>query len=388
MGRPLRHLRWIAILVFFCNTCLYAQKTNPFDVYRNAKDSSKNDSVVLISKTIKPAAKAVPKPPANTINSKSNRNNPFDVNRSHGKNHPTGTLENNFIKTAEITGIKTENPILDTIQADPEDVVKDINNSSNPFNIENMGSKVVPDSGIQSATESKPPPKPPIAGNSEQQVETAFKKIISNYFFWILFGWLILITFIVNVNRSFIPELCQSLISENYFRVSYREYSKGIAPFLYYLLYANYFVQGAIFASLLKRIWLPDVAIPWILFLLGILAIYMIKHFVLYSLGALFPVHKESSQYSFTIMQFNIFLGLVLFCLNWVLLFGPGDIISTVSLIGIGTFILVYFVRQFRGLLIGVRLLGNSKFHFFLYLCTVEIIPVILAYKYFSTQFL
>lgn len=228
------------------------------------------------------------------------------------------------------------------------------------------------------------PDKPEV---KKEEVESKFQNILSNYIFWILFLCLVLITFIVNINRSLIPEIYRSLTSDNQFRVVFREFSKGFSNVLYYLLYFIFLVQGALFFYLLQQHFLPvDRQLSYLWFLLGLLLIYGLKHVVLFVLHLLFPVDKEATQYSFILMQFNICIGIVFFCINWVLAFTPGDISRMAGILGLGLFVILYFVRQFRGLLVSARILVSNKFHFFLYLCVVDLLPVLIAGKYLINQ--
>ena len=110
--------------------------------------------------------------------------------------------------------------------------------------------------------------------------------------------------------------------------------------------------------------------------------LYLVRHSVMRLFEIAFPVEKEVRQYDFTIVIFNIFLGLLLFPVNAVAAFsGPGTSAVFIYL-GIGLVILIYVFRQLRGLFIGLEFLLHNKFHFFLYLCTVEIAPLLILGKF------
>ena len=91
-------------------------------------------------------------------------------------------------------------------------------------------------------------------------------------------------------------------------------------------------------------------------------------------------------HFSFNILLFNILLGIFLIPVNLFLAFGPADlygVVITIALIGAG---LVYLARQFRGLVIAGGLIGSNLFHFFVYLCTVEVLPVLVLFKLLITD--
>lgn len=246
----------------------------------------------------------------------------------------------------------------------------------------------VKDAVITSKTGKKHLPLVPSAPEIQKKdVESRFQNILSNYIFWVLFLSLVLITFIVNLNRSLIPEIFQSLTSDNQFRAIHREFSKGFSSVLYYLLYVVFLVQGALFFYLLQREYVPvDQLVSYLWFILALFVIYGIKHTILFVLNLLFPVEKEVSQYSFILMQFNICLGIILFGINWFIAFTPAEMAKIAGILGLGLFVILYFVRQFRGLLVSARILVFNKFHFFLYLCVVDVLPVVIAGKYLLNQ--
>lgn len=381
--------------ILFSLTVVAGQTQNPFDIKR--KDTTQKKETVKPTKSpLEPAIKPVTPKPADTSRTKTVKQdtipgkkdtalkspsvtNPFDLNArpadpSGGvrppnlttkQEAPGGTLVDSLVQKASQTHLP------DTEGIAPEQ-------SKSIFEI----SKKAQDT---SAADQEVTDIPEDKQESNKQVETYFEKITGSVAFWLLFVCLLGVTAVVNLNRSFMVELTQSLISENYFRLTYREFSKGISQYLHLALYLVFFMQGALFIHFILRYWSNyDFSYWWILAIFGIL--YFTKHFVLWLLAMLFPVEKETAQYSFSTMQFNIFLGLILFAINWLLAFGPANLHSGLLLTGIGAFVVLYLLRQFRGLLIGVRLASLYKFQFFLYLCAIEIGPILLIYRQISLQ--
>lgn len=101
-------------------------------------------------------------------------------------------------------------------------------------------------------------------------------------------------------------------------------------------------------------------------------------------LGALFPVSKESSLYSYIILVFNILLGLLIVPVNLMLAYGPEAMYSLVLYMGIGAIVLFYVMRTLRGLSISIFLIGQGIVPFFIYLCTAEIAPVLVMIRAIS----
>jgi len=115
--------------------------------------------------------------------------------------------------------------------------------------------------------------------------------------------------------------------------------------------------------------------------LLAISTVVFGKHIVLFVIREVFPIQKEIAEYNFTITLFLSILGLILMPCSLILGFAP-ETMATISLyfIGIVT-VLVLGYLAFRALLIGSKFLSTNRFHFFMYLCTVEIAPLLILIK-------
>jgi len=126
----------------------------------------------------------------------------------------------------------------------------------------------------------------------------------------------------------------------------------------------------------------------FILFLiigLSLVIVYSIKFICIKLLGFVFKMTKEASEYSMSIFLFVNALGLFMFpvviCLEFVKQSSPLFFIY----IGIGIILVFLFMRLIRGLIIGLNSHGVSKFYLFLYLCTLEILPFVIAVKLFMS---
>ena len=113
---------------------------------------------------------------------------------------------------------------------------------------------------------------------------------------------------------------------------------------------------------------------------------YFIKHAVLRAIGFIFPVQKEISYYSFTIIAFNIFLGIALLPINSLISFSNDKVANICLYLGVIFFLLLYCIRQLRGMFLAANYLTFQKFHFFVYLCTVEIAPILILTKIIFTS--
>ena len=117
--------------------------------------------------------------------------------------------------------------------------------------------------------------------------------------------------------------------------------------------------------------------------IIGLILIYLVKIMLIRIFGSVFKMEKEASEYAMSVSLFTNVLGLfmlpVVMCLAFV------KQVPSVTFIYTGTTIILGFfcVRLVRGLAIGFNSPRVSKFYLFLYLCTLELLPFIIALKLF-----
>lgn len=204
-----------------------------------------------------------------------------------------------------------------------------------------------------------------------------------------LFSFLLL-AILVTLFRAYFQKVMRSISNGNMLSQAHREYQQG-QRFPYIVLYFAFMVNAGIFIFLMiRRVY--DLQIKYsngqlLLLCIGsVVAIFLFKHLLLFFIGRIFPVQKEISVYSFTIMVFSIFIGISLFLGNVALGLGAENLLYPIVLGVVGFVGLVYLVRSFRGLLIGSRFIPLHIFHFLLYICTAEIAPVAVLVKLIMNQ--
>ena len=115
-----------------------------------------------------------------------------------------------------------------------------------------------------------------------------------------------------------------------------------------------------------------------------ITVVYFIKVQTVKLLGFIFKTHNQASEYIFNIFLFNKMAGL--FLLPIVICLAFMKVISPVFFIyaGVALLALLFLYRCARGLIIAFSNSKISKFYLFVYLCTLEILPLIVLMKAFS----
>ncbi|RMF03502.1 MAG: DUF4271 domain-containing protein [Bacteroidetes bacterium] len=181
----------------------------------------------------------------------------------------------------------------------------------------------------------------------------------------------------------------RAMWSDNMMSQLYRERSSGqlgsfILTYLLFLLSAAFFLTLA--AQKLGYKLSPGTHYSYLLVFGALTAVFLAKHLVLAILGYVFPVGNEARRYSFSIMVFAIVLGPVLALASLAVAYTSPQLQFPFIYLTGGIVLAAYFIRSVRGLFIANRLVRSYFFHFLLYLCAIEIIPLLWMYKLvFST---
>ncbi|MBL0330997.1 MAG: DUF4271 domain-containing protein [Bacteroidetes bacterium] len=111
--------------------------------------------------------------------------------------------------------------------------------------------------------------------------------------------------------------------------------------------------------------------------------VYGVKMLMVRFFGFLFQNQKEAADYSMMIFLFCNILGLfllpIVICMAFVKDVSPLIFIYS----GVSVFALLLLIRVLRGVIIGINSIRVSKFYLFLYLCTLEILPLVIMVKLF-----
>lgn len=194
------------------------------------------------------------------------------------------------------------------------------------------------------------------------------------------------LTFSVATNRSAVGKAWGGFLHDNGFAVAQREASGFVGTTPYYLLYINFLFNAGIFVFLVTRVFQKETFnnLPFLLFcLVGAAVAFLSKHLMLTIIRNLFPLETEVRKYNFLIVIFNCVLGLFLVPFNLLIAFSAKDGNTQLLLVSwmLGIVAIFYGYRSLRASAIGAKFLTQSPFHFLLYLCAVEIAPVLFLVK-------
>jgi hypothetical protein len=202
---------------------------------------------------------------------------------------------------------------------------------------------------------------------------------------------LLFFSFIATLLRSYQYKVFQAFLVPNFLMQLYREREVGVVgPF--FIMYAFFLFNAAFFtfqlfdgSPVLNQGGAPLVALSY--FLVGISAIIFGKHLLLWLTGQVFPLKDIMARYSFIIMIFYIVLGFYLAAANLFLSYGTEWLTQITPVLSIVMAILILTYRQIRSFILAIRFFAQHKFHFLLYICTVEFVPFILLTKFLQIYF-
>lgn len=283
-----------------------------------------------------------------------------------------------FVDSHTISSLENKDTItiidqVDLLEARDESIQDTILENAGPMD---TGEKVDDDNQLVIQNE--------VASSSDQApVQNAGKKISGAFLALIFLGIFLLLTIIVNINRGLLNKIYRASLNENFSALLYRERKHSSLNYLYSIAYVIFFINVGLFIYLIQFLGESgsDKKFPlWLLTLIPI-AIYVTRHVIMRVLAHVFPITKEVNQFNFNIVVFNIMIGLVLIPINLFLAYGP-SILHLPILYGT-IFILagLYLFRQLRGVLISSSIISTNVFLFFIYLCTVEILPIAVLLK-------
>jgi len=185
--------------------------------------------------------------------------------------------------------------------------------------------------------------------------------------------------------RPFLSRCYRAIFNDGLLSQLFRQRENG-QGFIFYLCVALFFLAGGFFIYLVGQAFevFPSDQ-PWQYWTslsLLLFTLIMSKHVLLRILSWLFPIEVEVSKYNFAIMVFGIVNGMLLVPVNLLISYAPSGSTKTVVFLSMLTLGGLYILRSFRGLLIANRFIGTQPLHFLLYICVVEVAPILILYRY------
>ncbi|WP_164974274.1 DUF4271 domain-containing protein [Filimonas effusa] len=205
----------------------------------------------------------------------------------------------------------------------------------------------------------------------------------TDYLFYLLAGLVLFLAFIKATFPKYFQQVFKMLFQTSFRQKQTREQlAQNLLPSMFMnLLFV--LVVAAFIAVVVTQKKLTTLSF-WELMLYstaGLIALYCLKYLFLRFTGWVFRVKEASETYIFIVFLVNKLLGVILLPMLWLVSFSSGELNVvglTASLCIAGLLVLYRYILS----LAAVRdMLRVSAFHFFIYLCGVEILPIIIIYK-------
>ncbi|MBB4080906.1 hypothetical protein GGR28_003545 [Lewinella aquimaris] len=190
--------------------------------------------------------------------------------------------------------------------------------------------------------------------------------------------------------RGLLRQCISAIFNDNVMTQLYRRRSGGQVRALW-LCYTFFLLSAGFYLYLFAAEYGVGLGMgiwgSWLTLSLIVASAVGLKFVVLMLLGRIYSLRKELSRYAFALMVFSILTGLLLVPVNLLISYAPVPWRPYFLYGGFGILVLIYLLHLLRGLFIANRYVGSRPLHFLLYICTIEIAPLLLLYHYLSNTF-
>ena len=236
------------------------------------------------------------------------------------------------------------------------------------------------------------PPRDTVRAESRVTMpEKVRKKWLPEWLFWVMLAQLALIVFVrAQYYREF-NEVFTVFVNNALTQQLYRETQVGGLRMGYFLLNFNFIISLGTWAYLVFKFIGPGVGHPDIYVLpiaVGLVGVLLITRFAALRMATwLLKSSKEIGLFNFTDLQLFRATGLLLFPVNAFLAYAPHH--QRVYFLWFSMVVLVTFIlfRALRGFEIGRTRLSSNVFHFLVYICALEIAPLLVGIRLFLNTF-
>ncbi len=149
--------------------------------------------------------------------------------------------------------------------------------------------------------------------------------------------------------------------------------------FIYYLV-SSVFIFQLVREFLIIPPGFSNLAVTGII-LISLFLYQLVKSAIIYTSGIIFNTRESARAYQLNILIFNHITGIVLFPVTIIVVYWNSRDFLITGIIIISLLLIYMF---FRGVLTGLANKNYNLFYLFLYLCTLEILPLLLIYKVIS----
>ncbi len=249
--------------------------------------------------------------------------------------------------------------------------------TGNPFDI-------IPRAGSTQPLAIAAPAPAPAEKVTEKLTTSASRDDFRQFIFFLLLDGFVLFTILFLMFGSWLGKAWQGVRNPQLLHLLYREWNGRVRlPMWVWYVFFAYGLSSLIFLVTLSWGWLPADRPPWQLWglMFGGVALWLLaRHLVLWLVRVVFQ-SEALRYYNFTIATFHSLLGVVLLPLAAVWAYGPEAWHGWLFWATAGSMLGVYMYRTMSVLLQRGQAVLQSPFLFLLYICAVELAPVVVAVR-------
>jgi uncharacterized protein DUF4271 len=208
----------------------------------------------------------------------------------------------------------------------------------------------------------------------------------------IVFYTLIFLLFFLGLVKTSFPKYVSSIFSLSFqatFRQTQTKEQMAQNFFPAFMLNVLFVLCGGLFITMFAEFNHWAKIVFWQLFVYStgiLLIIYLIKYLVIRFTGWVFNAKDAAIEYGFVVFLINKLLGVVIIPLLFLIAYADVKIQSIAITIVVCLAILSLAIRYLVSLARIRKNLSITAFHFFIYLCAVEIMPLLVIYKLLFLQ--
>lgn len=151
------------------------------------------------------------------------------------------------------------------------------------------------------------------------------------------------------------------------------------------VLYVFYFISMGFFSMLCMEKWEKTVfeLVDFELFIFSsgaIFILFYLRIFTLNTIGYIFDKRELFKEYLYQSYSYNKLMGIVFLPLNFVIVFTIGFIHEIAVYFSLSILIVLVVFKLFRAVVFSIKK-HIFNFYLFLYLCALELVPLLLLYK-------
>ena len=306
-------------------------------------------------------------------------NNPFELS----PRLPKGSLSSDTTQNIEKENLnpfelKTNSSKEEEITVEPVEPQETQEADTNPFDL------VSPAQNSEKTSKSYPTSQTIEETQAAEIKVPNGQKAKPSLFIITLFN-LLFFTLLFTIFRSYILKIYSAVFNDNMLNQLFNDrLNTGLVSAIS-ALYLLFFLNFGLFIYLILAQYqqLPDgnQYIQLLSISGGLIALFILKHISLAILGNIFPIWKEAVMYNFSIIIFSILIGLILVPFNLSIAYAPSNISEWLTYLALFCIALIYLLHITRSIFIANKFLVFHKFHFLLYICTLEIAPVLILYR-------